>query len=334
MLRAVVRDLSRLDDVEEVAALVSPELAGALREISPKVRAETGADRDTHEAFRRFDALVKASSRVLIIAPEIDGALLSLSERVLAGGGSLLGCLPAGVRVAADKLECGRWLERAGIPTPLVIAWPPDSERDSDRTKPSFPAVLRPRHGAGSIATFRVESPRELERHRNSISDSPSPPDRVLSPFVEGLAASVSFIITDSRTIELAPGEQAIERRNGSVSYHGGRVPLPSVDLCRRAIGLGRRAVDALPGLGGFVGVDLILADDPRDDVVLEINPRLTTSYLGLRRFYRPCNLAEWFLNDPGVSEPEALCAERAVMRGPVVFGADESGVMSEEVAP
>ena len=38
----------------------------------------------------------------------------------------------------------------------------------------------------------------------------------------------------------------------------------------------------AIPGLWGYVGVDLMLAKE--GPVVLEINPRLTTSYCGLRR--------------------------------------------------
>ena len=48
----------------------------------------------------------------------------------------------------------------------------------------------------------------------------------------------------------------------------------------------------ALPGLWGFVGVDLILDPQPR---VLEINPRLTTSYVGLREAYG-INPATWLL--------------------------------------
>ena len=38
----------------------------------------------------------------------------------------------------------------------------------------------------------------------------------------------------------------------------------------------------ALTGLWGYIGVDLILAEDGPQ--VLEINPRLTLSYVGLRR--------------------------------------------------
>lgn len=51
-----------------------------------------------------------------------------------------------------------------------------------------------------------------------------------------------------------------------------------------------RAAVGALPGLRGHVGVDLVAAPDRC--VVIEVNPRLTTSYVGLRRVLR-ANLAE-----------------------------------------
>ena len=52
-----------------------------------------------------------------------------------------------------------------------------------------------------------------------------------------------------------------------------------------------------LPGLHGYFGVDLVLgaAADGSEDAVIEINPRLTTSYIGLRRLAR-FNLAEALL--------------------------------------
>ena len=57
---------------------------------------------------------------------------------------------------------------------------------------------------------------------------------------------------------------------------------------------LASRALEPDPGLAGFVGVDLILddrEDGANDDRVVEINPRLTTSYVGLRALSRD-NLA------------------------------------------
>jgi predicted ATP-grasp superfamily ATP-dependent carboligase len=50
--------------------------------------------------------------------------------------------------------------------------------------------------------------------------------------------------------------------------------------------------------LQGYVGVDLVLgaAEDASGDHAIEINPRLTTSYIGLRRLSRN-NLARAWLD-------------------------------------
>jgi hypothetical protein len=55
--------------------------------------------------------------------------------------------------------------------------------------------------------------------------------------------------------------------------------------LGERATNLGKRALAALPATRGYVGIDLILGRDPQggEDFVIEVNPRLTTSYVGLR---------------------------------------------------
>jgi predicted ATP-grasp superfamily ATP-dependent carboligase len=69
----------------------------------------------------------------------------------------------------------------------------------------------------------------------------------------------------------------------------------------------------------GYVGVDLVLgeADDGKDDVVIEVNPRLTTSYVGLRRLV--CgNLAAAMLA-AARGQPVAL----SFAAGRVVFDAD-----------
>src|SRR5690606_21127135 len=83
---------------------------------------------------------------------------------------------------------------------------------------------------------------------------------------------------------------------DGRFRYLGGSLPLPP-SLHARAARLAQQALDALPAAIGYVGVDLVLgaADDGSRDVVIEVNPRLTTSYLGLRDAVK-INLAELIL--------------------------------------
>ena len=63
------------------------------------------------------------------------------------------------------------------------------------------------------------------------------------------------------------------------------------------AVNLGTRAIECVPGLKGYVGVDLVLGDaaDGSQDFAIEINPRLTTSYVGLRAIAE-FNIAEAML--------------------------------------
>lgn len=57
-------------------------------------------------------------------------------------------------------------------------------------------------------------------------------------------------------------------------------------NLAVRAERLARAAVAALPPVSGYFGIDLILgpATDGTQDVVIEVNPRLTFSYVALRQ--------------------------------------------------
>jgi predicted ATP-grasp superfamily ATP-dependent carboligase len=79
----------------------------------------------------------------------------------------------------------------------------------------------------------------------------------------------------------LIPCEQILST-DGRFLYQGGRLPI-APDLAARVIAIAVRAAACVPGLLGYVGVDVILGSDGRDWAI-EINPRLTTSYVGLRR--------------------------------------------------
>ena len=57
---------------------------------------------------------------------------------------------------------------------------------------------------------------------------------------------------------------------------------------------MAERTVKAFPGLRGYVGVDLVLTG--KEVVVIEVNPRLTVSYVGLREV-AGFNLAQSVIN-------------------------------------
>jgi predicted ATP-grasp superfamily ATP-dependent carboligase len=131
-------------------------------------------------------------------------------------------------------------------------------------------AVLKPRDGAGCVDTFRGV-PANLPNGRF-----------IVQPWIDGISASVSFMIGPSSCVNLLPVSQRIVERSGKLHYAGGQLPLDE-ETAKRAIRVGLQAVQAVRGLAGYVGVDVILGDDGRDWAI-EINPRITTSYIALRR--------------------------------------------------
>jgi predicted ATP-grasp superfamily ATP-dependent carboligase len=97
------------------------------------------------------------------------------------------------------------------------------------------------------------------------------------------MAVSAAFLCGPRGRVPLAPCKQRLSE-DGRFRYLGGELPHPA-GLAARATAIADRALHAMPKAVGYVGVDLILGRDPHggEDAVIEINPRLTTSYVGLR---------------------------------------------------
>jgi tyramine---L-glutamate ligase len=242
-----------------------------------------GEERDS---FRR---LARAADFCLVIAPEFDDLLAARGAWVQEAGGRLLGATVDAIRLTADKLALAQHLHRHGVPTPATVPL------EGSLASVSFPAVCKPRHGAGSRATFLVNKVSELAGVV-AVAEAEMPgADRIVQPFMPGLSASVSFLLGPGRMVPLAPAAQELSA-DGRFHFRGGRLPLEG-GLAERAVHLGRRAIESVSGLRGYAGVDLVLGEktDGSLDYIIEINPRLTTSYIGLRRLARG-NLADALL--------------------------------------
>jgi tyramine---L-glutamate ligase len=305
MLSAVAGDLSAVPGIETVVLLGAgcPPCPGTVRYLD-----------DPAGERALFRELAGSADWALVIAPEFDGLLAQRCRWVLEAGGRLLGPSPDAVELTADKLGLSGRLRSQRIPTPPC--WPA-SVAAALGEPIRFPAVLKPRDGAGSQATCLVRTREALPGCLERMQAEMPRTQILLQPFVAGQPVSVALLLGPGREVALPPAEQHLSQ-DGRFRYLGGALPLPS-ELARRAVGLGHRAVRAVPDLCGHVGVDLILGEaaDGREDQVIEINPRLTTSYIGLRALARD-NLAEAMLR--------VACGEAVSLTwrpGPVHFRVD-----------
>lgn len=222
----------------------------------------------------------------VVIAPELDGALQHICAQVELTGGRLLGSSQDALRIAGDKHLTAEWLSRAGVCVPRGRQLAPSDPwpRDID-----YPCVLKPCDGAGSQDVRLLASPPAAEVW------PPRAGNWRVESYCPGRSASVAWLCGPRGHVPLLPMWQRLSD-DGHFTYRGGALPLPQ-GLSSRAVHISRQAIESLPSPLGYVGVDLVLGDDPtgRDDVVIEINPRLTTSYVGLRAGTRD-NLAQAML--------------------------------------
>jgi predicted ATP-grasp superfamily ATP-dependent carboligase len=241
--------------------------------------------RSADEEFAQLAQLARQVDWVLIVAPEFDDLLCSRCRLVEESGGRLLGPSSCFVALAADKQRTAEHLAAAGVNVPEGISL---ALGNSIPNSFSFPAVLKPRFGAGSegvrlILEDQRSKPTDGGPWAFPLADGDPSIEYRLERFCPGLPASVAFLCGPTGRISFPPCRQRLSD-DGRFRYLGGSVPLQP-DLARRATAIAHRAVASLAEPLGYLGIDMVLGDEPdgRNDVVVEVNPRLTTSYVGLR---------------------------------------------------
>jgi predicted ATP-grasp superfamily ATP-dependent carboligase len=229
----------------------------------------------------------------IIIAPETERALYDRCHWVEACGGRLLGASSPLVGLLGDKHRSAEHLLEYGLPVPSGTDWRPGGFN----IRLSSPLVVKPLDGAGSQATYLLNDQQTLDA---LLVDLPIHHGRERSwrieTFQEGDPVSVLALCGPAGISLLPPCYQRI-KFGTTIKYHGGAYPLPA-GLSWRAECIARCVLETLPRPMGFIGIDMVLGHDPdgRVDSVIEINPRLTTSYVGLRVASRT-NLAQALLD-------------------------------------
>lgn len=267
MLRAALADFTALDG-HHIITTRDVRLEGDL----PASRVQTVRPGQFDETV---EACLAACDAALVVAPETGGVLAELTRRVEAAGVLSLGSASVAVRVAADKLATLEHLAAAGLPVPATT----EAGTPEEAARIGFPLVLKPRDGAGCIGVCLVTRADQLEEAWCKSAAESAGSGLIAQARVPGRHASVSLVADGERAVALSLNGQTIAEGR-RFEYQGGVVPLEH-PLRERALEVAIGACRAVPGLRGYVGVDLVLGADA---TVIEINPRLTTAYVGLRR--------------------------------------------------
>ena len=223
---------------------------------------------------QRFSELLQGCDFAIVIAPEFDELLLQRSRWVDDAGIPRLGPSLEAIERTSDKFELGQYWHRCNIPTPYTELLEQGQQRD-------FPQIVKARFGAGGLHTHWIAANAVLPK---GLSDA------IIQPWHDGIHASQAFLVGPRAIVPLPPAIQHLQFEP-EFAYLGGTMPIEPV-LAERVQALALRCVETLPGLSGYVGVDVVLTD--ANDWAIEINPRLTTSYLGYRALLQENVLQAW----------------------------------------
>lgn len=270
MRDAVLRDLAELGNVAVCCAY--DERTPVEMPVSQVIAVKSDPWAIWGDCIEQCDA-------VLPIAPETGGILHRLSELALERGKVLFGSSCEGIALTASKLATYRVLLKAGIPSLHTV----QAARLHDGTPGRW--VAKPDDGVGCEGGFVFESATAcnawLDEGRKAF---------VLQPYTEGTPASLSMLCWEGQAWLLSCNRQKISIREGGFLYEGSIVN-GMADYWEDFEMLAHRIAQAIPSLGGYIGVDVIV--NKEGIWVLEINPRLTTSYAGLHQAigYNPTRL-------------------------------------------
>ncbi len=265
MRDALLADLARLPGCAPATVADSrAPLPAALRSV-PAL-----APRHGEPALDFLARAARSHDRVWVIAPECDGLLLASHGAV--GAARWVGCDAGAIAVASSKEATLARLAAHGVAVPA--RWQPGDAAFAGGTW-----VVKPDDGAGTTDTVRHGSFAAAHHDWRSRTGGAT-----LQSWVEGEPLSLSLLCGSGRTELLAINRQDVTvAADGTVRYggvEGGAMPLAGVPG-RRLAALARRIGAALPGLAGYVGVDLVWSPC-HGPVVIEVNPRLTCAYVGL----------------------------------------------------
>jgi predicted ATP-grasp superfamily ATP-dependent carboligase len=166
----------------------------------------------------------------------------------------LCGTPPAKVERFLDKLEIQRFFEGLEVPVPPLAG--------SDR----FPAMVKPRRGAGGWRNAVVKTAEDLRRWEEAWPDVPY----IAQHLVDGIPSSVSCVADGRRARAVAVNRQILRGEGESAHGFAGSVTPFAHPLAAEMVAVAER-IAAASGCVGSVGVDFMAGEKPW---AIEINPR------------------------------------------------------------
>jgi len=231
------------------------------------VRVESG-----QSVYTMLPQLIELSDWVWPIAPEMNSELEKISALVVSKKKKLLNSSLDAVVLCGDKFLTYQMLKSKGI---AVV-----DTQELNNISPKFPEkwVVKPKEGVGCLSTYLVTNKALFEELMLQIECK----DYIFQPYIEGEALSLSCLFKDRAGWLLCCNRQKMLNEQNQFKLSACEVNIKTENLAQYQ-NLVDQVSAAIPGLWGYVGIDIIQPKEAKP-LILEINPRLTTSYVGIHQ--------------------------------------------------
>ncbi|MDD5269081.1 MAG: ATP-grasp domain-containing protein [Methylococcales bacterium] len=238
-------------------------------------------EQNSHEEFTR---LVQLCDAVWPIAPEFDGILQTLCQTVESLGKKLLTSPAVAVEVTGDKFKTYQHLKQhhiATVPTQMFTSEMWDDQYLAQALTGISTAIpnckagqwlVKPVDGAGCTDSYLLTDRYDFEQMLSRKGRY------IIQPHIQGEKTSLSCLFKDGVGWVLCDNLQTFDIINQQ--YQLSKIIVNHDSNLSAYQVLVDTIARALPNLWGYAGIDLI--ETPEQVLVLEINPRLTTSFVGI----------------------------------------------------
>lgn len=257
MLHAVLNQCSRIKDIQLVTTRDS-RINLSIDNIEVQV-VENALD-----YMQQLTLIAAQCDATWVIAPESEGILETIITYLDKEKITLINCDIMSVHIASDKLSCAQHLIKNGILTVQNLT-------QDEASAYMQSVVIKNRYGAGCDGLMRCGNGKDALQLIDDYSKW------VVQPYLEGNHLSISLLFSNHDVRVMSVNEQIIkgERELILQACHVNAYPInENIKI------LADKILHAFPGLKGYVGIDLI--DMQGDYYVIDINPRLTSSFVGL----------------------------------------------------
>jgi hypothetical protein len=211
-----------------------------------------------------------------------------------------------------DKLVTQHFFEKLGVPAPRLAP------------EESYPAMIKPRKGAGGWRNSVIKNPDELAGWLSLYPDVPY----IRQEVVAGVPASVCCITDGTRAKAIATNEQVL-RGNGESSYGfcGSITPFDN-PLSGKMIEIAEE-IAAASGCIGTIGIDFVVGDTT--PFAIEVNPRFQGT-VDTVELATGCNLFQLHIDACAGALPDVIPGPKKIAARSILF-ADRDMIVKADLS-